>query len=472
VAKAAVIFACTACGNETPKWMGRCPGCGEWNTLNEEPIVGAAADGVARRHGRITGRARVRPQKPVPLGEVEALEVERVETGSGELDRVLGGGLVPGSIVLIGGSPGIGKSTLMSAALGRVQSSGRRALYVSGEESAAQIRLRAERLGPEALAVPVLGETSLETVLASLEVERPDVCVIDSVQTLRCEALTGAAGSVGQVREVAARLERFARERGSAVILVGHVTKDGTLAGPRVLEHAVDCVLQFEGEPQRTYRTLRALKNRFGSTNEIGVFEMRSGGLTEVADPSERFVREAEAVPGSCLLCSMEGSRPLLVEVQALVAPSEVVPPRRVANGVDRNRLSLVLAVLGRHGGPSLGSADVFVSVVGGVRIEEPGADLAIALAIASAATGSPVSSATLPTGCFGEIGLTGELRYVAHPERRLEEAARFGLERVLLPARGLGEGSPQVPIAASAATLKAALEMALGGELSRRRAA
>jgi DNA repair protein RadA/Sms len=477
MARATVTFACAACGNESPKWMGRCPGCGEWNTLSEEPIaLGQASDGVARRHSRITGRARVRPRKPVALAEIQAVDVERIATGSGELDRVLGGGLIPGSIVLIGGSPGIGKSTLMSAALGRVQASGRRALYVSGEESVAQIRLRAERLGAEALAVPVLGETSLETVLASLEAERPEVCVIDSVQTLHSEALSGAAGSVGQVREVAARLERFAREHGSAVILVGHVTKDGTLAGPRVLEHAVDCVLQFEGEPQRTYRTLRALKNRFGSTNEIGIFEMRSGGLTEVADPSERFVSEAEPVPGSCLLCSMEGSRPLLVEVQALVASSEVVPPRRIANGVDRNRLSLVIAVLARNGGPSLGSSDVFVSVTGGVRIEEPGADLAIALAIASAAAGRPVSTPSVPTGCFGEVGLTGELRYVAHPERRLEEAARFGLERIVLPARCLSDGIPGGPAGGSgavpAATLGEALELALAGNRSERQAA
>jgi DNA repair protein RadA/Sms len=415
--------------------MGRCPGCGEWNTLHEEVLEAPAERGPGRPR---KGSAR----KPTPLAEIEAVALERVRSGSGELDRVLGGGFVPGSIVLIGGSPGIGKSTLMSAALASVQRQGRTSLYVSGEESAAQIKLRAERLGAGALDVPVLAETSLETVLATIEAERPDVCVVDSVQTLHSEALTGAAGSVGQVREVAARLERLARELGTAVILVGHVTKDGTLAGPRVLEHAVDCVLQFEGESQRTYRTLRALKNRFGSTNEIGVFELRSGGLTEVADPSERFVREAEPVPGSCLLCAMEGSRPLLVEVQALVAPSDVVPPRRVANGVDRNRLSLVLAVLARNGGPSLGAADVFVSVAGGVRIDEPGADLAIVLAIASAATGTPVSGAQIPTGCFGEVGLTGELRYVAHPERRLEEAARFGLERVLAPVRCLEDGA------------------------------
>ncbi len=450
--------------------MGRCPGCGEWNSLQEEPIVGQADDGVSWRDGRAARRPKAKARKPTPLAEIEAVAVNRVQTGSGELDRVLGGGIVPGSIVLIGGSPGIGKSTLMSAALASVQRHGRSTLYVSGEESAAQVRLRAERLGDGALAVPILAETSLETVLATIEAERPDVCVVDSVQTLHSKTLTGAAGSVGQVREVAARLERLARQRGTAVILVGHVTKDGTLAGPRVLEHAVDCVLQFEGEPQRTYRTLRALKNRFGSTNEIGVFEMRSGGLTEVADPSERFMREAEPVPGSCLLCSMEGSRPLLVEVQALVAPSDVVPPRRVANGVDRNRLSLVLAVLARNGGPSVGSADVFVSVAGGVRIEEPGADLAIALAVASAATGERISSSSLPTGCFGEIGLTGELRYVAHPERRLDEAGRFGLERVLAPARSFDDGVPVGAIAAS--TVREALAIAFEERVLASRAA
>jgi DNA repair protein RadA/Sms len=464
----AVTFACTSCGHQAPKWMGRCPGCGEWNSLQEEVLEAPPARSGA---GARRGIAR----EPVPLADVEAVAVERLRTGSAELDRVLGGGLVPGSIALIGGSPGIGKSTLMSAALGSVQAQGRTTLYVSGEESAAQIRLRAERLGPEALSVPVLAETSLETVLATIEAVRPDVCVVDSVQTLHSEALSGAAGSVGQVREVAARLERLARELGTAVILVGHVTKDGTLAGPRVLEHAVDCVLQFEGESQRTYRTVRALKNRFGSTNEIGVFEMRSGGLIEVADPSERFVREATAVPGSCLVCSMEGSRPLLVEVQALVAQSDIVPPRRIANGVDRNRLSLVLAVLARNGGPALGSSDVFVSIAGGLRIEEPGADLGIVLAVASAASGVPVSSAHLPTGCFGEVGLTGELRYVAHPERRLDEAARFGLERVLAPSRCLSsllEDGRSQAAAVPVSTVREALAAALDEPVGVRRAA
>jgi DNA repair protein RadA/Sms len=335
--------------------------------------------------------------------------------------------------VLLGGSPGIGKSTLTSMALGNLQAAGRQTLYVSGEESAAQIRLRAERLPGAALDVPVLAETDLDTVLATLDAERPEVCVIDSVQTLHAADLTGASGSVGQVREVADRITRLAKARAIAVLLVGHVTKEGSLAGPRVLEHLVDCVLSFEGERERTYRTLRALKNRFGSTNEVGVFEMHEQGLVEVADASARFVTEATRAPGSVVLCAMEGSRPLLVEVQALVAPSELVPPRRVANGVDRNRLALVLAVLARHGGVSLGGSDVFVSVAGGVRVDEPGADLAIALALTSAAKGLPLGEEA-PLAAFGELGLTGELRHVGHADRRIAEAEKFGLRRVVQP--------------------------------------
>ena len=337
MAKPTSVFVCSACGTESAKWHGQCPGCGAWNTLAEEATKATAK--------RAAGRA----VKPVRLADVAAERHARLSTGIGELDRILGGGLVPGSLVLIGGSPGIGKSTLTSMALGNLQGAGRRTLYVSGEESAAQIRLRAERLPGAALDVPVLAETDLDTVLATLDAERPEVCVIDSVQTLHAADLTGAAGSVGQVREVADRITRLAKARAIAVLLVGHVTKEGALAGPRVLEHLVDCVLQFEGERERTYRTLRALKNRFGSTNDVGVFEMRSGGLVEVADASARFVGEATKAPGSAVLAAMEGSRPLLVEVQALVSPSELVPPRRVANGIDRNRLALVLAVLGRH---------------------------------------------------------------------------------------------------------------------------
>ena len=437
------VFVCSSCGHDSAKWHGRCPGCGEWNTMVEERPK-SPAPGPRRS-------ASKRALKPVPLAEVQAPTVRRLETRIGELDRVLGGGLVPGSMVLIGGSPGIGKSTITGGALGNLAGAGRRVLYISGEESAAQVKLRAERLGANALRVPIVAETDLEAVEATIEAESPEVCVVDSVQTLHSSALSGAAGSVGQVREVAGRLTRIAKERDVAILLVGHVTKEDALAGPRVLEHLVDCVLQFEGERERTYRTLRALKNRFGSTNETGVFEMRENGLVEVADASARFVGEATQGPGSVVLCAMEGTRPLLVEVQALVAPTSLEPPRRVANGIDRNRLSLVMAVLSRHAGVQLGNADVFVSVVGGVRVDEPGADLAVALAIASAARGVALGDGERPLAAFGEIGLTGELRHVAHPDRRLSEAAKFGLNPVLSPE---GPGG----------TLRAALAAALGG--------
>ena len=448
MARPVTRFVCSECAHESAKWHGSCPGCEEWNTLVEEQPAAASPRG---------GSPRGRAGRPVMLAEVQAQEVARLQTGIGELDRVLGGGLVPGSLVLIGGSPGIGKSTLTSMALGNLAGAGRRTLYVSGEESAAQIRLRAERLPGAALQVPVLAETDLDCVLATLEAERPEVCVIDSVQTLHAADLSGAAGSVGQVREVADRITRLAKARGIAVMLVGHVTKEGALAGPRVLEHLVDCVLQFEGERERTYRTLRALKNRFGSTNDAGVFEMHGGGLVEVADASARFVGQATRAPGSVVLAAMEGSRPLLVEVQALVSPSELVPPRRVANGIDRNRLALVLAVLARHAGVAVGSADVFVNVAGGVRVDEPGADLAVALAVASAARANIAGTGKLPLACFGEIGLTGELRAVAHPDRRLAEARKFGLAPVISPdgaptlRDALREALPAVPRARAA---------------------
>jgi DNA repair protein RadA/Sms len=394
------------------------------------PARGGLAGNGARARG---GGAAV---KPIRLSEVDAVDHVRLSTGVGELDNVLGGGIVPGSLVLIGGAPGIGKSTLTTMALANMVSAGRRTLYVSAEESAAQIRLRAERLaGGGALAIPVIAETDLHTVLATIEQERPEVCVIDSVQTLHSSELTSAAGSVAQVREVAGEIMRVAKKLRVAVLLVGHVTKEGALAGPRVLEHLVDCVLQFEGERERTYRTVRAVKNRFGSTNEAGVFEMRDDGLAEVLDASARFLAEATRAPGSVILCAMEGSRPLLVEVQALVSASELVPPRRVVSGLDRNRVALVLAVLGRHGAIGLGASDVFVNVVGGVRVDEPGADLAVALAVASAAKRAPLTAAGgRPLACFGELGLTGELRTVAHSDRRLTEAGRFGLAPVLAP--------------------------------------
>ncbi len=465
------VHVCSQCGFQSAKWHGQCPGCEAWNTLVEERVApkkagvrGGLAAG-ARAGGALSDGVRVASR---PLHAVGAAAVKRMSTGIGELDRVLGGGLVPGSLVLLGGSPGIGKSTLTNMVLGHLQQAGHRTLYVSGEESAEQVRLRAERLvlspgHPElatlptnpALQVPILAETDLDTVLETIEHEAPDACVIDSVQTLGAAELSGAPGSVGQVREVAARIMQLAKAQGVAVILVGHVTKDGALAGPRVLEHLVDCVLQFEGERERPYRELRALKNRFGSTNEAGLFEMRQGGLVEVLDASARFVAEATRAPGSVVLAAMEGSRPLLVEVQALVAPSELEQPRRVVSGLDRNRLALVLAILGRHGRVRTGGSDVFVNVVGGVRVDEPGCDLAVALAVASASRGVPLKGS--PRACFGELGLTGELRWVGHPERRLQEASKHGLSGVIAPLDS-GGGACEV------STLREALALALGG--------
>ena len=464
----ATEYVCSQCAQRARRWHGRCPGCGEWNTLVEEATRPA---GAARRE---SGAAGVAPGRPRLLADVGAAEVARLSTGIGECDRVLGGGLVPGSLVLLGGSPGIGKSTLTGMILGNLARAGVSTLYVSGEESAEQVRLRAERLPEGALAVPVLAETDLDTVLATLREHEPRVCVIDSVQTLHSSELAGAPGSVGQVREVAARIMDLAKSRGIAVLLVGHVTKEGALAGPRVLEHLVDCVLQFEGERERSYRALRALKNRFGATNDAGLFEMRSGGLVEVLDASARFVAGATRAAGSVILVAMDGSRPLLVEVQALVNRSELEQPRRVVSGLDRNRLSVVLAVLARHARVSTAGSDVFVNVVGGVQVDEPGTDLAVALAVASAAAGRPLRDApaaaaaphaahaaapgrATPACCFGEIGLTGELRWVGHPERRLAEAARHGLGGPVAPP-GSGHGARE------AATLAQALDHALAG--------
>jgi DNA repair protein RadA/Sms len=463
MARATTSFFCSACGHESLSWSGRCAGCGDWNTLVEAPRPEPAKGGGNAPRRRGGGGAGAPAGRPVALRDVSAPAVARLRTGIAELDRVLGDGLVPGSLVLLGGAPGIGKSTLTGMALGNLVAAGHGVLYVSGEESAAQVRLRAERLGEHALAVPALAETSLEAVVATLEAERPAACVIDSIQTLHAEGMTGAPGSVGQVREAASRIMEAAKRLDCAVILVGHVTKEGAVAGPRVLEHLVDCVLYFEGERERSFRTLRALKNRFGATSEVGVFEMRSGGLVEVEDPSARFVAEASLAAGSVVLCSMEGTRPLLVEVQALVAPTEIVPPRRVANGVDRNRLAMILAVLARHGGPSLAGADVFVNVAGGVRIEEPGADLAVVLAIASAHRGEPLAGpGERPLACFGEVGLTGELRPVGHTDRRIAEATKFGLAPVLAPDPG-----EKAANLAPAKTLRAALAAARHGGLA-----
>src|SRR4051794_38807505 len=380
------------------------------------------------------------------LVDVVAEESERVSTGVPELDRVLGGGLVPASLVLVGGEPGVGKSTLLLSALGSIAAD-RRALLITGEESVAQVKLRAARLGG-CDDVEILAETELDVVCETLERERPAVCVIDSVQTLWSQEIGSAPGSVSQVREAAARLLRVAKEAGVATFLVGHVTKDGSVAGPRVLEHLVDCVLQFEGDRYHEHRILRAVKNRFGSTNEIDVFEMTGAGLIGVPDPSELFGRTHPGEVGAAVACTLEGSRPLLLEIQALVAPTDLAMPRRVGTGVDPKRLAMIVAVLARHAGLPLGGADIFVNVAGGVRIDEPGADLGIALAIASAAKGLPVREGAV---AFGEIGLTGRLRPASQTDRRTEECRKFGSTLVLGPKldtlrRALGAGLTENP--------------------------
>jgi DNA repair protein RadA/Sms len=447
MAKVVVQYSCTECGTTAGRWFGKCPGCGAFGTLVEE------LSGHAGPAGAASARA---PQR---LADVKVEEATRISTGVPELDRVLGGGLVPASLVLVGGEPGVGKSTLLLSALGAVARGGRKALLVTGEESTAQVKLRAERLGG-ADEVAILAETELDAVCATLERERPDACVVDSVQTLFSSDLGSAPGSVAQVREAASRLLRTAKTHGVATILVGHVTKDGAVAGPRVLEHLVDCVLQFEGDRYHAHRVLRATKNRFGSTNELGVFEMTAAGLVGVPDPSELFGRTRPGEIGAAVACTLEGTRPLLLEVQALVAKTDLAMPRRVGTGVDPRRLAMIVAVLSRHAGVPLGSADVFVNVAGGVRIDEPGADAAVAVAIASAARGAPVLEGI---AVLGEIGLTGRLRPVAQAERRLEECRKLGVTAVVGPP-GIPARRARTPAVREAETLREALRLALGG--------
>jgi DNA repair protein RadA/Sms len=444
MAKAAVNFACTECGYSAGRWFGKCPGCNAFGSLIEEAPASAGPKPSAKPLLRLV--------------DVSAEEAERIPTGVPEFDRVLGGGIVPASVVLVGGEPGVGKSTLLLTALGAIAASGRRAILVTGEESTAQVKLRAARLG-NTEGVEILAETELDAVCATLERERPDVCVIDSVQTLYAADLGSAPGSVGQVREAAGRLLRVSKEHGVATILVGHVTKDGAVAGPRVLEHLVDCVLQFEGDRYHAHRILRAVKNRFGSTNEIGVFEMTGEGLVGVPDPSELFGRTEAGEVGAAVVCALEGTRPLLLEIQSLVAPTDLAMPRRVATGVDPKRLAMIVAVCSRHAGLALGSADVFVNVAGGLRIDEPGADLAIALAIASAARGVPVREGWV---AFGEIGLTGRLRPAAQSERRLEECGKLGIAAAVAPTGTRSRTRIRVE---EAETLRAAIGSALEAE-------
>lgn len=422
--KARTVFVCQACGGQHPKWLGRCAECGTWNSLAEEPVGATAASAV----GGLAGTPVRLPD--VPLERTET----RVPTGISELDRVLGGGLVAGSVTLIGGDPGIGKSTLLLQLADRLAQRGQRVLYVSGEESNRQIRLRAERIGAHSEAVWLLAETSLDRTIEAAIAQAPQALIVDSVQTLRSETLESAAGSVGQVREVASRLMVLAKQTGTATFLVGHVTKDGAIAGPRVLEHIVDTVLYFEGEKGHPYRILRTVKNRFGSTQEVGVFEMNGAGLSEVANPSELFLSErSHGTSGSAILASAEGTRPILVEIQALVTSPAAGTPRRAANGIDPARLGLLLAVLEKRVGLGVGGQDVFVNVAGGLSLDEPAADLAVAAAVASSWLERPIEAKTV---VFGEIGLAGEIRAVPHAEIRLREAAALGFSRCVLPTR------------------------------------
>ena len=429
MAKQKTIYSCSECGGQTLKWQGQCPHCGAWNTLVET----IAEKATARYQGlAVTSQVQT-------LDEVRGAEEPRRETGIAELDRVMGGGLVRGGVVLLGGDPGIGKSTLLLQALSRL--SGRcTALYVSGEESAQQVALRSRRLDLESSSLKVLAEIQLEKILAALLAQTPDVAVVDSIQTVYSEALQSAPGSVAQVRECAAQLTRFAKTSGTSLLLVGHVTKEGAIAGPRVLEHIVDSVLYFEGDTHSSFRLVRAIKNRFGAVNELGVFAMTDRGLRGVSNPSALFLSQHGAeVAGSCVLVTQEGTRPLLVEIQALVDASHAPNPRRLSVGLEQNRLALLLAVLHRHAGVAAFDQDVFVNAVGGVKIEEPAADLAILLAIVSSLRSKPLPPKLV---VFGEVGLAGEVRPVQRGQERLREAAKLGFTQALIPRANAPKGA------------------------------
>jgi DNA repair protein RadA/Sms len=433
MAKDKSIYTCTECGGTSPKWLGKCPHCNAWNSLVE-----SVAEGPSRHRYQSNARGLIATQAVATLSEIEASDVDRQPTGIDELDRVLGGGIVAGGVVLIGGDPGIGKSTLLLQALDSLSRT-MKTLYVTGEESGAQVALRSRRLGLGGSAVRVLAEIQLEKIGAAIDAEQPAVCVIDSIQTVYSDALSSAPGSVAQVRECAAQLTRTAKSTGTTIVLVGHVTKDGALAGPRVLEHIVDTVLYFEGDTHSSFRLVRAIKNRFGAVNEIGVFAMTEKGLKGVANPSAIFLStHGDPVAGSCVLVTLEGTRPLLVEIQALV-DSGGPSPRRLSVGLERDRLAMMLAVLHRHAGISSSDQDVFVNAVGGVRISEPAADLAVMLAIQSSLRGKP-----LPRGflAFGEVGLAGEVRPAPRGQERLKEAAKLGFNVALVPKANAPRGA------------------------------
>ncbi len=428
MAKAKTIYVCQACGGSTPRWQGQCPACQAWNTLEESLSESTSTN------ARFQGLAQAVPRQK--LSAIKAEDMPRLPTGVDEFDRVLGGGLVPGGVVLIGGDPGIGKSTLLLQALAEMSAAGISVLYSSGEESAAQIALRAKRIALAAPQLEVLAEIQLEKLLTTIDAARPQVVVVDSIQTVYSDALTSAPGSVAQVRECAAQLTRYAKSTGICMLMVGHVTKDGHLAGPRVLEHIVDTVLYFEGDTHSSFRLVRSIKNRFGAVNELGVFAMTEKGLKGVSNPSAIFLSQhAEMVPGACVLVTQEGSRPLLVEIQALVDTAHIPNPRRLAVGLEQHRLAMLLAVLHRHAGIACFDQDVFLNAVGGVKISEPAADLAVLLAIQSS-----IRNRALPKELivFGEVGLAGEIRPCPRGQERLKEAAKLGFTIAIIPKANL----------------------------------
>ncbi|MGH7771143.1 MAG: DNA repair protein RadA [Candidatus Binatia bacterium] len=424
MAKAKVVYACQSCGYQSPKWLGKCPDCNQWNTLVEERI-----ERPSHSREELTLGTK---EDPSPIPEISTAEEGRVLSGIGEFDRVLGGGLVPGSVILIGGDPGIGKSTLLLQAFDALSQRGLTCLYVSGEESQRQIKMRAERLGVASPNLLILSETSLERIIEQIRKIKPSVLVIDSIQTIFTPSFPSAPGSIGQVRESSGSIIVLTKKGGLSTFLIGHVTKDGSIAGPRVLEHMVDTVLYFEGERGHNFRILRAVKNRFGSTNEIGVFEMKEAGLREVNNPSELFLSERPLkVPGSTVVCSIEGTRPILVELQALVSPSFLSVPRRTTIGVDHNRVALLVAILEKKMGAKLFNQDIFVNVAGGVQVDEPAVDLGIIAAVASSYQEKAVEPKTV---LFGEVGLAGEIRGIAQAEARVKEAGKLGFKRCILP--------------------------------------
>ncbi len=434
MAKPKTLFYCTECGNETPKWQGKCSACGAWNTIVERPAV------EAKKKPAVAAGGGMALRRPRPIAEVEAAGELRFDTGMAELDRVLGGGAVKGSLVLVGGAPGIGKSTLMLQICDNLCRFAD-VLYVSGEESERQIKLRAQRLGVRDQGLYLYAETELDDIVAAVEEQKPDILIVDSIQTIYNGDSTSSPGSVAQVKECTMALMHLAKGMGVTVFVVGHINKEGSLAGPKVLEHMVDCVLLFEGEEHNSYRILRAAKNRFGATNEIGVFEMGDRGLVEVPNPSEALLSgRPENMPGSCVTCVMEGARPVLAEVQALLSPSAYGNSRRSSNGFDYNRAMMMLAVLEKRGGLNVSNCDFYVNVIGGLTLDEPAADLALIVSLASSFRDKPVP---FDLAAIGEVGLTGELRAVHAINQRLSEVRRLGFTKCLVPARGSGKLTP-----------------------------